>query len=131
MIGTLVDARMLLELRRRRCRTVFEGIAKPMPCAYADVTVDWLMPITRPSMSIERAAGVAGVDRRRGLQQAFEVDLAAVAAVRDRLVAVEAGDDADGHRLLEFERFADRDRPLSLLEAVGVGRASSGGGSFA
>ena len=40
---------------------MFEGIAKPMPCAYADLTVDWLMPMTWPSMSISGPPELPGL----------------------------------------------------------------------
>src|SRR5947209_12427621 len=73
----------------------------------------------------QRAAGVAGVDRSRGLQETLEEPrLPAVAA--DRLVAVEARDDTDRDRLLQRERLADRDRPLAGLQLRAVGELDRG-----
>src|SRR5580658_4423660 len=71
-----------------------------------------LVHADHPAVVIDqRAARVTGVDRRRGLEQPLEEMLRPVVA-GDRLVAVEARDDADGHRVLQLERLADGDRPL-------------------
>ena len=59
----------------------------------------------------ERAAGVAGVQRRVGLHDVLDH------AARSRLQrAPERGDDAGGHRRVEAERIADRNRDLAAPE---------------
>ncbi len=84
------------------------------------------MPISWPSAVEQRAARVAGVDRGVGLQ--------AVGVFEQRagriLVAVHAGDDAEGDRGLEVvgqqERIADDIDPIA--DAAGVAVAELGGG---
>src|SRR5689334_3265399 len=67
----------------------------------------------------QRTAAVAGVDRRIGLDQAGEGDLAAGLLIGDADLAIEAGDDAPGDRLGErAERAPDRDGGLADLEPV-------------
>ena len=62
------------------CLAVSIGTAKPMPTLpllpLPPVAICELMPMTLPGRVDERAAGVAGVDRRVGLQHV--VDLEAV-----------------------------------------------------
>ena len=53
-------------------RTVLDGIAKPMPCAPSRVGGRLVHADHAAVVVDQRAAGVAGVDRRRGLQQAAE-----------------------------------------------------------
>src|SRR5215208_8231561 len=61
-----------------------------------------------PARIDERAAGIAGVQRRIGLDDV--VDQAAIAGAQR---AANGAHHACGHRLLEAERIADGDRELS------------------
>ena len=107
------------------CLAVSIGTAKPMPTLpplwLPPVSICELMPITRPVASMQRAAGVAGVDRRVGLDDV--VDREAVGRL-DR--ALERRDDAGGERALEAERVADRDRRIADLDGAARSRATSG-----
>ncbi len=92
-----------------------------MPCAPDCGAGGRLVDADHPAVVVDqRAARVAGVDRGRGLEQAAE-ELQLAAVVLDRLVAVEARDDADRDRALQRERLADGDRPLAGLEPAAVG----------
>ena len=62
----------------------------------------------------ERAAGVAVVDRRIGLQEVF------VAAVTHAGRSTLRADDAHRHRLTDAERIADREHDIADLDRVGV-----------
>ena len=64
----------------------------------------------------QRAAGVAEVDGGVGLDEVLE--RAGLLAEAER--AALRRDDADGERVLELERIADRDGPVALADAVGV-----------
>ena len=65
----------------------------------------------------ERAARVAGVDARVGLQVVLDrVHAEAAAALR--------AEHAGRHRVAEAERRADRDDPLADARGVGVGEAA-------
>ena len=73
-----------------------------------------LMPTSSPLEVHERAAGVAGVDRRVGLDEvlvAFRVDAG----------AAERADDAGGDGVAEAERIADRDDEIADFGAIGIG----------
>src|SRR5207244_4171066 len=61
----------------------------------------------------ERPAGVPRIDRRVGLDEVLVRRHADAVARRRR-------DDPDGHRAIEAEGVADRDRPLADAELVGV-----------
>ena len=87
-------------------RTVFDGIARPMPALCpARPMMAVLMPISRPLEFEQRAARIAGVDRGIGLDHAAHesVILAAHAAIQ-------AADDAGGQRAVEAERIAQREQ---------------------
>ena len=101
------------------CLTVLTGIANAMPTlpspppARGDLRVD----ADHLALGVEqRAARVAGVDRRVGLD-----DLVDREAVGRLDLALEAGHDARGRRAVEAERVADRDHAVADLRLVGVG----------
>ncbi len=71
------------------------------------------MPISSPVEIDQRAARIAGVDRR------VRLDEEAVVAGSD-LGARERGDDPLRHRLADAERIADRDDEIADLERVGI-----------
>ena len=101
------------------------GIAKPMPMLPPDgERICELMPISSPLRVDQRAAGVALVDRRVGLD---EVLVAAVAAAAGR-PALRA-DDPHRHGLADAERVADREHDVADAHLVGVGRAAACAGS--
>ena len=102
--------------------TVSIGTAKPTPVLASPplVAICELTPITRPCAVEQRAAGVAGVDRRVGLDHAGDRE-----AVGRLDLAVERGDDAAGDGALEAERAADRDRRAR----PGAGRLESASSS--
>src|SRR5207237_2525661 len=65
----------------------------------------------------QRTARVAEVDRGVGLDEVLErARLGAEAAERTSL----RRDDADGETVLELERVADRDRPVTFANALGI-----------
>ena len=81
-------------------------------------------PMTWPSMLMQRAAGVAGIDGGIGLDEVLEL------ALRARLDgAVLGGDDAGGDGLRKLERLADGDHPFPYLRAVGVAHLHCGQGA--
>ena len=90
------------------------GHGEPEPDA-RDRGVD---PDDAPAAVDERAAGVARVERRVGLDHV--VDHAPGVAVADRQRAAERGDDARGHRAREAVRVADRDDELADAQRRGV-----------
>ncbi len=95
---------------------VDDAIAKQMPCAAQDhggVDADHVA-----ARVDQRPAGVAGIERRVGLQHVVE-QAAGLRAHR----AAERADDAGGHRVLEAERAADRDRHLPDAHARRVAEA--------
>ena len=112
----------------RRGTTCADGVGRDRE-ADADVAVAGLpavaicelTPITRAAGVEQRAAGVAGVDRRVGLD-----DLVDLEAVGRADVAAEAGDDAGGRGAVEAERVADRDRRVADLHAGSSRRARAG-----
>ena len=118
-VGALVRAGVLFE-QRDLLFDVLAGIAKPMPWAPAcGFAVDWLTPIRRPSMSTSgppELPGLIGAEVWSRPLNSCEPPFSPPIG----LVAVEARDDADRRRLLQFEGFADRDRPLAGLEPIGV-----------
>jgi hypothetical protein len=98
---------------------VFDGTAKPMPtlpCELPAVAICELTPITRAGLVEQRAAGVARVDRRVGLDDL--VDREAVGRL-DR--APDARDDALGRRCGRGRRVADGDRGVAHLDLARVG----------
>ena len=97
------------------------GMAKPMPCASPAMAV--LMPMSAPPDIHERAAAVAGVDGRVGLDEvAQRLDLAGAAAlVVDVDAPAHGAHDARGHRVREGpEGAADGDGALPDLERARV-----------
>ena len=101
--------------RRSRCRRCRRGAA-----AGLDLRVD---ADDAAGVVEQRAAGVAGVDRRVGLDRL--VDLEAVGRLD---AAPEAGDDALGRGAVEAERVADGDRVVADLHAARVGERQRLGG---
>ena len=94
-------------------RAMSIGIAKPMPDESVATAV--LMPDDRAGGVHERATGVAGVDRRVGLEQVREA-----AAVVDGDGPAPAGQDAARHReRVRAEGRPDRHDQLADLEPVG------------
>ncbi len=69
-----------------------------------------LMPTSLPVMSTSGAAGIAGIDRRIGLDEELIVGDADLGAGDRR-------DDAVGHGLPDAERIADREHQIADLEA--------------
>ena len=88
-----------------------------MPCAYADFTVDWLMPMTWPSMSISGPPELPGLIGADVCSRPLKVDIAAF-SVGIGSERSKAETTPTRHGLLELERFADCDGPLALLELV-------------
>ena len=126
--------------RRRRCRgrrggtaprssaramirrvALLIGTARPSPTPATAV----LMPTTRPSAVRERAARVARVERRVGLDHV--VDDARPRRPR-RQRAAERRDDARRDRAGEPVRVADRDDELADAQALGVAELGRGRG---
>ena len=100
-------------------RAMFDGIAKPMPMfASTGESISALIPIDLALRVHERAARVAVVDRRVGLQEVL-VAAAAVAIARSGRPALRA-DDPHRHRLADAERVADREHDVAHLRVVGV-----------
>ena len=107
------------------CSAVLAATEKQMPCAPMITAV--LMPITSPARVDQRPAGVAGIERRIGLDH-----VADQAPVLRPQPATDGADDAGRHRRLEAERVADGDGDLAaasrFLElpsrATGSGRWS-------
>ena len=87
--------------------------ARPLPVAGDSICE--LTPITLPGRIQQRAAGVAGVERRVGLD-----DVADREAVGRVDLALQRADDAGGQRPVEAERVADRIRRVADLDAVRV-----------
>ena len=88
------------------------GIAKPMPSEPPVCEkIVLLMPIRLPARVDQRAAGVAGIDRRVGLDEVLE-------AVDAEVVAAERADDAERHRVAEAERIADREHDVADLHVL-------------
>ena len=71
----------------------------------------------------QRAAGIAGIERRVGLHDVL--DHAAGARLQR---AAERGDDAGRHRRVEAERIADRDRDLAAPQLAAVAEPRGGQG---
>ena len=111
-----------LSRRGTTWRTVLEGTAKPMPTLPGDACGrDLRVDADHVAAGVEqRAAGVAGVDRRVGLDHL--VDREAVGRL-DR--AAEAGDDALGGGAVEPERVADRDDEVADLDRARVGESAA------
>ena len=96
------------------------GTARPRPTPATAV----LMPDDAAAPVDERAAGVARVERRVGLDHV--VDDAHRAARAGRQRAAERGDDAGGHRAGEAVRVADRDDELADAQRAPRRRAAPG-----
>ena len=73
-----------------------------------------LMPTSSPRGVHERAAGVALVDRRIGLQEVF------VAAIAEARRAALGADDTHRHRLADAERVANREHDVADAHRVRV-----------
>jgi hypothetical protein len=69
-----------------------------------------LMPIRLPLLSTERAAGIAGIDRRVGLDEILE-------PVDAEVVAAQCADDAVRDGVAEAERIADREHDVADVQA--------------
>ena len=123
-VGAL-DAARRLELRDRppwRCRSGRRSRCRRCPAAAAgrDLRVDADHAAGRVD---QRAAGVAGVDRRVGLDDVLDRE-----AVGRGDAALQGGDDAGGQRAVEAERVADRDRRVADLRRPSSRRARAAGG---
>jgi hypothetical protein len=80
---------------------MFAGMAKPMPCEPPErEKIAVLTPASRPGHVDQRAAGIAGIDRRIGLDEELIVGDADLRARQRR-------DDAMRHGLADAERIAD------------------------
>ena len=77
------------------------------------------MPISRPFHVDQRAARVARIDRRVGLDEEVQVADADPGA---RL----GGDDAAGHGLADAERIADGQHQVAHLDRVGIAEVDEG-----
>ena len=89
------------------------GTAKPMPTEPpVGDRMAVLMPMTSPFHVEQRAAGIALVDGRVGL------DVVVVGAGLD--VAAAGRDDAGRDRAAEAERVADRHHPIARTKLVGI-----------
>ena len=92
------------------------GTAKPTPSLPPRHRGDGGVDADHPALGVgQRTARVARVDRGVGLDEAGE------GALRGLQLAVEAGDDAGGHRRLVAEGAAERDGRLAHLHAAGLG----------
>ncbi len=67
----------------------------------------------------QRAAGVAGIDRRVGLDEVFHL-------LDSEAPAAGGADDSGGHRLADAERIANRQHDVADLDLAGVGQRQSG-----
>ena len=92
------------------------GIANPMPCA-PPPRMAVLIADDLAAQVEQRAARVARVDRRVGLQ---EIVVAARVERHVLLRAALGADDAGAHRVREAERIADRDDPVAHVDRVRV-----------
>ena len=94
-------------------RTVFDGMAKPIPCEPPLLeTICSLMPTTSPRTLIKRPAAVSWIDCRVSLKQIT----ARIRAVRLSLPA----DNSVSHCLLKTKRIANGENRISRLHRVGV-----------
>src|SRR4051794_38269845 len=109
-----VDAAVLLELREQALRRVDrDREADADVAAAAAARLDLRVDADHAPGGVEqRAAGVAGVDRRVGLDDAVDLE-----AVRRLDRALGGRHDARRERPLEAERVADRDRRVADLHA--------------
>ena len=106
-----LDRRPCFELGQRpawRCRPAPRSRCRRCRRRSPPVAICELMPITRPVGVEQRAAGVAGVDRRVGLDDV--VDREAAGGLD---AALQRRDDAGGERAVEPERVADRHRRVA------------------
>ena len=86
---------------------MFDGIAKPMPMLPPLPEKMALFTPTSCALQIhERAAGIARIDRRIGLNEVL-IRLGIVVG------AAERADDAGGHRVTERKRIADREHEVA------------------
>ncbi len=96
------------------CCAVLAGMANPMPMFPPErEKIAVLMPMQVAFCIDQGAAGVAGIDRRIGLDEVLE-------GVDAELIAPERADDARGHRLADAERVADGQHHVSDLQRPGV-----------
>ena len=101
-------------------RTMFEGMAKPMPFeSPVREKIAVLMPTRRPLMSISAPARIARIDRRVGLDEELVVGDA-------DLRARERRDDAARHRLADAEGIADGEHQVADLEPSESANSSTG-----
>ena len=100
---------------RLTARAIVEGIAKPRPMLPPEGDrICALMPTSSPCDVDQRAAGVALVDRRVGLQEVL------VAAVADAGRAALGADDAHRHGLADAERVAERQHHVADVDVVRI-----------
>ena len=93
----------------------------------AGVALDLRVDADHLALEVEqRAAGVAVVDRRVGLDRVVDREV-----VRRGHLAVERADDAARDRVLEAERAADRDDAVADLDVVESASASGAAASAA
>ena len=88
------------------------GIAKPIPMRAARLGKDRAVDADEVARRVdERAAGVAGIDRRIGLDEVLE-------AIDAEMVAPERADDAHRDGVAEAERIADREHDVADLQML-------------
>ncbi len=106
-------------------RAMLAGIAKPMPMLPFGHRQDLRVDADELALRVdERAARVAVVDRRVGLQEVL------VAAVADAGRSALRADDAHRDRLADAERVADREHDVADLHGVGVAERRAAAGSW-
>ena len=99
--------------------TMSTGIAKPMPAFDPDGEMMAVLTPDHPPARIEqRAAGIARIDRRIGLD-----DVRHLVAGTRRQAPAQRADHPEGQRLVEPERIADGECELADLE---IGRTADG-----
>ena len=100
--------------------TMLVGMAKPMPMEPPRAREDGRVDADQLALHVdERAAGVAGVDGRIGLDEELVVADAHPGAGECR-------DDAAGHRLAHAEGIADGEHEVTHLERIGIAQRQGG-----
>ena len=95
--------------------TMLAGMAKPTPCEPPErEKIAVLTPNELAGEIDQRAAGIARIDRRVGLDEELIVGDADLRARQRR-------DDAVGHGLPDAERIADGEHDVADFERVGIG----------